>query len=466
MKKTLLLMLALCGSLVASAQNSRTYTDDLVVTVNGESTLPQSTTVTVIDNNNGTINFQLKNFSLVAGEESLGVGNIEVNGLTTEQLGDTCRTFTFNDSITISDGDDPNVSMWIGPMLGKVPLALKGKVSDGRIFVSIDIDMMESIQQVIYVKLGTNDFPATNYTDSLVVSVNEDSTDPMLTTVQVVKNSEDNIDFRLTDFSLVMGEESLGVGSIVVSDLTLTPAEDDTWTFEFNDSILIEEGSDTTKMWMGPMLGKVPLQMQGRLSNDKLYVTIDIDMQESIGQIIKVRLGDAHFPHYCMATFLVEGDTIATQKLKQGAVIEAPVMPEREGYTFEWTNLPDSITADTTIVGAYLPNTYTVYYKVGDDIFAQVEVKYGEAIPEAPVYTPVDTPEYTYTFEGWQGDTYDTMPAHDVIYTAQVKATPTAIAGIAADGHVQGKAYDLQGRRVQRATRGIIIVNGKKVMVK
>lgn len=462
MKKALLMIMGLCSVLMTSAQAVKTYTDNLVVSINGESTDPQETTVTVQNNADGTINFLLNNFVLGAGTESFGVGNIVVEGLATEQLNDSCRAFTFNDSVTISNGDDPNVEFWMGPMLGSVPLVLKGKMTDNRIFVSIDIDMMNTIEQVIYVKLGTNDFPITEYTENLVVSINDESIDPMLTTVQVVWNGQKNIDFRLNDFVLGAGDEALGVGTIKVNDLTLVPAEDDTWEFQFNDSILIEPGNDSTQFWVGPRLDSVPLQMKGRLSDDKLYVTIDIDMLNSIGQIIKVRLGDNDFPHYCMATFLVEGDTIASQRLKQGSVIEAPVMPEREGYTFAWTNLPDTLVSDTTIVGIYTANEYTVRYLVGDEVLKEVTVKYGEPMPEAPVYTPEDTPEYTYTFEGWQGDTYDTMPAHDVTYTAIVKATPTSIAGIEANGRVQGEAYDLLGRRVQRATRGIIVLNGKK----
>lgn len=469
MKKTLLLLFSLCSTLLAGAQVEKTYTENLVVTINDDSTEPQSTTVTVVDHGDGTIDFVLNNFMLQAGGAAIGVGNIVVSGLSTSQLTADCRTFTFNDSITITPGDDPNVDAdaWLGPLLGNVPLVLKGKMTDERLYVSIDIDMMEAIQQVIYVKLGTNDFPATEYTDNLVVTINDASTEPQPTTVSVVKNGEDNIDFVLSNFVLQAGDEVMGVGNIVVSDLALTEGQDGIKEFVFNGSITIAPGDDpNVDMWLGPMLGNVPLVMKGRLNEDKLYVTIDIDMMESIQQVIYVKFGDENFPKYYTATFIVDEDTVSIQRLKEGSAIEAPVMPEREGYTFQWGEMPETIEADTVIVGSYVPNVYTIYYKVGEEVFAQVEVRYGEALPEAPVYTPESNSEFIYTFEGWEGDTYETMPAHDVTYTAKIKSTPTAIDGIAADGKATGKVYDLQGRRVLRAVRGIYVIDGRKVMVK
>ena len=466
MKKTLLLILSAFCSLLAGAQAMKTYTENLVVSINGESTEPQKTMVTVVENTDGTIDFRLENFSLVSGEATMPVGNIVLTGLPVDSLTGDCKTFAFNDSIVIAEGSDSTVEMWLGPMLGDVPLVMRGKMTDSRLYVSIDIDMMATLGQIIKVTLGINDFPASAYTENLVVTINDESTEPAPTTVQVVQNAGGTIDFRLENFSLVSGEATMPVGNIVLSDLPVAWDKDGIREFAFNDSIVITEGSDSTvEMWLGPMLGSVPLAMKGRMTEDKLYVTIDIDMMATLGQIIKVVLGDNNFPKYYVATFVAEGDTVSTQRLLEGDSIVAPAMAEREGYTFQWQNLPDHITADTVIVGSYVANIYKVYYKVGDEVYKEYGVAYGEALPEAPAYTPQSDEEYIYTFEGWQGDTYTTMPAHDVTYTAIIKATPTGISGIAA-GEVKGDVRDLQGRRVQRMTKGIYVVNGRKVMVK
>lgn len=130
--------------------SSKEYTEDLYVSVNGMTTDPQATKVSVQTRNDGKINFVLKNFMLVSGDEAMPIGNIEVLGLEKKD-----NVFTFNGNIEIVDGDLEGVENWFGPMLGEVPLDLKGEfVGDDHLKVAIDIDMRESIQQVINVHLG------------------------------------------------------------------------------------------------------------------------------------------------------------------------------------------------------------------------------------------------------------------------------------------------------------------------
>ena len=114
MKKTLLsLALALLSSLSMSAND---YTETLVVTVNGTATR-QTATISVDKNNDGTYNFNLKNFMLKIGDQSMGIGNITLNNLeaATSSKGDVVSTHR---DITITKGDDPNVDTWMGPMAG------------------------------------------------------------------------------------------------------------------------------------------------------------------------------------------------------------------------------------------------------------------------------------------------------------------------------------------------------------
>ena len=62
MKQTLLTVLCTLFALCGMAQSERIYQEPLVVTVNGESSEPQTATLSVTDNGDGTINFTLKNF--------------------------------------------------------------------------------------------------------------------------------------------------------------------------------------------------------------------------------------------------------------------------------------------------------------------------------------------------------------------------------------------------------------------
>lgn len=152
MKKTLLsLALALLSSLSMSAKD---YTDTLVVTVNGTATR-QTATISVDKNNDGTYNFNLKNFMLKIGDQSMGIGNITLNNLeaATSSKGDVVSTHR---DITITKGDDPNVDTWMGPMLGTIPLDLKLLVNNEKLYTLIDIDMQQTLKQTIHVTFGDN----------------------------------------------------------------------------------------------------------------------------------------------------------------------------------------------------------------------------------------------------------------------------------------------------------------------
>ena len=67
MRKTLLTLFCAFTTLMLSAQSVKTYSDNLIVTINEESTPPIPADVLVTDNGDGTINFALKNFCLVVG---------------------------------------------------------------------------------------------------------------------------------------------------------------------------------------------------------------------------------------------------------------------------------------------------------------------------------------------------------------------------------------------------------------
>lgn len=152
MKKTLLsLALALLSSLSMSAKD---YTETLVVTVNG-STTTQTATISVDKNNDGTYNFNLKNFMLKAEGQAMGIGNIELKNLKAAKSdkGDVVSTHR---DITITKGDDPKVT-WMGPMLGTIPLDLKLLVNEEKLYTLIDIDMQQTtMKQTIHVTFGDN----------------------------------------------------------------------------------------------------------------------------------------------------------------------------------------------------------------------------------------------------------------------------------------------------------------------
>ena len=164
-----------------------------------------------------------------------------------------------------------------------------------------------------------------------------------------------------------------------------------------------------------------------------------------------------------LVTFKIGDEVIASYSLEYGAAIVIPEAPEKEGHTFNgWGEVAETVLAgDVTYEGTYTVNIYKVYYYVGEELVHTAEVAYGEAIPEY-VYEPA---EDGYTFLGWVGETYTTMPAHDVTYTANID---DAIEHLTIDNG-ELTIYDLAGRKVtdtENLRSGIYIINGRKVIVK
>ena len=169
-------------------------------------------------------------------------------------------------------------------------------------------------------------------------------------------------------------------------------------------------------------------------------------------------------PNKYLVTFKIDGVIISSESLEYGSSITVPNVPEREGYTFSgWNDVDATVPAgDVTYHATYTANTYNVYYFVGATLVHTAEVAYGETIPE---YIYVSTTEGD-VFMGWIGEAYDTMPAHDVTYTANISNGIDAMS----TGQQSAVIYDLTGRKVtddtENLTGGIYIIGGKKVIIK
>ncbi|MDD6123414.1 MAG: calycin-like domain-containing protein [Bacteroidales bacterium] len=154
MKKALLLIAAAWSMSMAplAAQN---YDEKLVVTINGESTDSIPAAITVVEREDGLIDFTLTNFMLVTGEDAMPIGNIKLVGIEVTAH-DSYKEIKTSQNIVIEPGDIPNMpaESWLGQYLGEVPIALEGILTDTRLYATIDIDMMASLGQVIQVVVG------------------------------------------------------------------------------------------------------------------------------------------------------------------------------------------------------------------------------------------------------------------------------------------------------------------------
>lgn len=149
MKKNIYTILASLA--VAATVSAADYTDTLVVDVNG-STSEQSATISLNQDGDKYV-FALKNFILVAGGQKMGVGTIELKNVegTTK---DGVTTLKSKQTVSIAAGDDPSISMWMGPMLPPVPIDIVAKQQGDRLYAVINIDMQSSMNQIIRVTFG------------------------------------------------------------------------------------------------------------------------------------------------------------------------------------------------------------------------------------------------------------------------------------------------------------------------
>lgn len=272
----------------ATPVSTKSYTDDLQITVNGEVT-NQTATIETGMLKNGYMNFNLKNFAMEVDGKPMYIGNIAINALELDKDG----RFTYYGNVRIGEGDLPGVAEWGGPSLGAIPLELKGQLYEyeGEEYMLVNIAIeLESLQQTIDVLFGGTPVRTVDLRDNLVVTINsQENRQEADVTVGILRNG--NINFTLRNFELALdgSDTPAPIGNLAINNMEL--AADG--TFSFTGNIRIGNGdAEGVREWGGPALGDIPVVMTGKFSekSKKLHAVIDIDL-ESLGQKINVEFG-------------------------------------------------------------------------------------------------------------------------------------------------------------------------------
>lgn len=128
-----------------------------------------------------------------------------------------------------------------------------------------------------------------------------------------------------------------------------------------------------------------------------------------------------------------EGKVYSSVTYNYGDTIVAITEPQKTGYSFVgWDqDIPAVATEGTLTANAEFEiNTYTITYIV-DGVSSQTEYNYGEVIVPAP-----SPSKEGYTFDGWSTEEPATMPAENLVLTAQFTAIDYTLTYYKEDGTV------------------------------
>lgn len=162
--------------------------------------------------------------------------------------------------------------------------------------------------------------------------------------------------------------------------------------------------------------------------------------------------------------YVVDGVEFAVDSVACGSEIVLRDEPVKEGYTFSgWSDAPAVMPAsDVVIEGGFAVNSYIVTFVIDGEVYETITVEYG-----ANIELPTPPEKEGYTFNGWSS-VPATMPATDVVIEGSYSVDTTGINLVKTDLE-RNEVYDMNGRRIVDAeylTRGVYIINGKKVLVK
>ena len=163
MRKLFTSMMLLAASMGATATEIP-YPGTLAVVIDGSVAQPTKTQVVLDQQEDGKYGLALKNFILVQGTDAMPVGNIVLKDIEAVE-GQGGLLLVTKQDILLEAGDAPGVPMWMGPMLGEVPVELeaviKGDVLTANIIVPIvgqDVEVVFDSREFQLPNAGFEDF--------------------------------------------------------------------------------------------------------------------------------------------------------------------------------------------------------------------------------------------------------------------------------------------------------------------
>lgn len=317
---------------MAQRYQDYSFSEQMVITTQVNNGLPrsgepQASQQLIRDSNANMIDFfWLQNLTIIGPDgTALNLGEVQLNPVTITKGEDGLYYVSYNDTYDFDITNLPvEVARLSGDTFKNVPVKLEGKFNDGKLFAVFTAGFTltsgtTTSKLLVTVKIGEDNFPTTKiYTEPLVVTINDVTTPSQEADIKVVDKKDGTIDFELKNFMLVVGGNQMPVGNIALTNIAVTDGEDGIKNISYDGSVMITEGDmEGVDFWAGPVIceanGAIPIVLRGMLNDEKLYVTIDIDMTNTdLAQMIYVKIGSKYIngiDYTESYTVSVNGDT-------------------------------------------------------------------------------------------------------------------------------------------------------------
>lgn len=310
--------------------------------------------------------------------------------------------------------------------------------------------------------------------ENIVIGAAE--SEPQMVDVEVTDFENGSVMLSLKNFVLGEGVSATPVGTITIENLDVTPGK--TRTFSYDGAVTIAAGDDAgvSSPWIGPSLGSVPLTLKGQMTSEYFEAVANIDLG---GQKTDVYIGcryvkknisfSAEYATTCLpmevevpagvTAYTLGGVADGVVKLTDGGSVLSAGKPyilydeTRGSYNVEGLqSLHFGVVAPETGTGtAYLQGVFEdTMAPAGSYVLQKVE-------DVLAFYLVADESQPTV-----RANHCYLMSSEGNVKAFRFSGT-TGIAETKAADAEKAVIYDLGGRRVEKATKGIYIINGKKV---
>ncbi|MCH5175957.1 MAG: PCMD domain-containing protein, partial [Prevotellaceae bacterium] len=157
MRKIFTSLMLLASAVTAMATD---YQGTLTVVINGFVAQPTTNQITLNDQTDGKYELTLKNFVLMQDDEPMPIGNIVLQNINAVDE-EGAKVLETKQDITLQEGNLEGVDMWMGPMLGEVPVDLRAVVSGDGSILTADIKI-PLVGQDVQVKFDSRTFQLPN----------------------------------------------------------------------------------------------------------------------------------------------------------------------------------------------------------------------------------------------------------------------------------------------------------------